>query len=58
MKRVKQIDELLNLLLLIYFDEVLLETVQSELALVINEDLELVAHKLAADSLDILRHGG
>lgn len=55
-KRVEQIDQLLDLLILLYLDIVLLQAVKGKLALVVNEDLELVAHELAADVLHIWAH--
>lgn len=58
MQRVKQVNKLLDLFLFLDLDEVLLETVKGELALVVNEDLEGVDHELATDVLNFLGHGG
>jgi hypothetical protein len=57
-KLVNQVDQLLNLLLLRQLAVVLLEAVQSEFALVLNEHLGRVAHKLAAGIFDVARKGG
>lgn len=57
-KRVDQIDELLGLLVGLQFDVVLLETVQSQLGLVLNKHLGGVAHELAAGVLDVVRQRG
>lgn len=55
---VQQVGELHDLLLLLKLDVVLLETVKGELALVVDEDLEGVAHELATDVLHVVGHGG
>ena len=57
MQRVEQINKLLDLFLLLDLDEILLETVKSEFALVVNEDLEGIYHELATDVLNFLGHG-
>jgi hypothetical protein len=56
-QRIKQINKFLDLLLFLDLDEILLETVKSEFALVIDEDLEGVDHELATDVLNFLGHG-
>ena len=58
LQRVEEVDQLLDLLLLLNLQVVLLKTVEGQLGLVINEDLELVAHELATDVLHISGHGG
>lgn len=58
LERVKEVGELADLLVFLKLDVVLLETVEGQLALVIDEDLEWVPHELAADLLDFRRHGG
>jgi hypothetical protein len=58
MQRVEQVNKFLDLFFFLDLDIVLLETVKSKLALVVDEDLERVLHELAADVLDVLRHGG
>jgi hypothetical protein len=58
LQRVEEVDQLLDLLLLLNLQVVLLKTVKGQLGLVINEDLELVAHELATDVLHISGHGG
>lgn len=57
MQRVEQVNKLLDLFLLLDLDKVLLETVKSEFALVVNKDLEGVYHELATDVLNFLGHG-
>ncbi len=57
MQRVEQVNKLLDLFLLLDLDKVLLETVKSEFALVVNEDLEGIYHELATDVLNFLGHG-
>ena len=57
MQRVEQVNKFLDFLLLLDLDEILLETVESEFALVIDEDLEGVDHELATDVLNFLGHG-
>ena len=52
---IDQIHELADLVALIEADVVLAETVQGELALVLDEDLGGVAHELAARELDLVR---
>lgn len=51
---VEQVGELSDFLVFLQFDIVLLESVQGELALVVNEDLEWVLHELPADLLDVV----
>ena len=51
---VDQIHELADLIALIEADVVLAETVQGELALVLDEDLGGVAHELATRELDLV----
>ena len=58
LQRVEEVDQLLDLLLLLDLQVVLLETMEGQLGLVVNEDLELVAHELATDVLHISGHGG
>jgi hypothetical protein len=58
LQSVQEVGELHDLLLLVKLDVVLLETVEGEFALVVDEDLERVAHELAADVLDVVGHGG
>lgn len=57
MKGIKQVNELLDLLLFLDLNVVLLKTVKSELALVVDKDFEGIAQELAANVLDFLRHG-
>ena len=57
MQRVEQVNKFLDFFLLLDLDEILLETVKSEFALVIDEDLEGVDHELATDVLNFLGHG-
>ena len=56
-QRIKQINKFLDLFLFLDLDEILLKTVKSEFALVIDEDLEGVDHELATDVLNFLGHG-
>lgn len=56
-ERVKQLSELSDLLIIFKLDIVLLESVKSQLALVIYEDFKLVLHKLSADVFHVVRHG-
>ena len=51
---IDQIHELADLVALIEADVVLAETVQGELALVLDEDLGGVAHELATCELDLV----
>ena len=55
---VEQVVELSILLTLVESDGVLLQTVQSELGLVVNEDLHGISHELLADWSDFLRECG
>jgi hypothetical protein len=55
---VEEVVELTVLLSLTKLDVVLLETVESELGLVINVDLQGVAHELLADGTGLLGKGG
>lgn len=55
---VKELIELPVLLLLIKLDVVLLETVQSELGVIIDINLQRVLHELLADWADFLGQGG
>lgn len=57
MQRVEQVNKLLDLFLLLDLDKVLLKTVKSEFALVVNKDLEGIYHELATDVLNFLGHG-
>jgi len=50
---IDQIHQLADLVTLVQTDVVLAETVEGELALVLNEDLGWVAHELAACDLDL-----
>ena len=52
---IDQIHKLTDLVALVKADVVLAKTVQGELALVLDEDLGWVAHKLAASELDLVR---
>ena len=56
MQRVEQVNKFLDFLLFLDLDEILLETVKSEFALVIDEDLEGVDHELATYVLNFLGH--
>jgi len=51
---IEQVGELPDFLVFLQLDVVLLESVQGELALVINEDFEGVLHELPADLLDVV----
>lgn len=55
---VEQIAELSVLGLLVNVDKVLLQTVQSELSFVVNENLQRRGHELLADGSDLLRKSG
>lgn len=55
---IKKLVQLAVLLVLAELDVVLLETVQGELGVVIDVDLERVAHELLADGADLLGQGG
>jgi hypothetical protein len=54
LKTVKKVVELSVLLTLIEFDVELLETVKSQLLLVVHVDLKRVLHELLADATDLL----
>ena len=54
LKAVEEIVELAVLLRLVELDTVLLKTVQRELSLVIDVDLERISHKFLADWSDLL----
>jgi hypothetical protein len=55
---IEELVELAVLLLLLELNIVLLETVESELSVLIHIVLRGVLHKLAADGLDLLGQGG
>jgi len=55
---VDQVGQLGVLLVLIKLDVVLLESVESEFALVLNQHLRRVAHELLASELDVAGEGG
>lgn len=55
---VQQIIELAVLLLLVQFNVVLLQTVEGELGVIVNVDLERVAHEFLADGSNLLGEGG
>ena len=55
---VEQLIQLAILLSLAQLDVVLLQTVEGELGLVVDVDLERVLHELLADWPDLLREGG
>lgn len=55
---VEQVVQLAVLLLLTQLDVILLQTVQSELGVVIDVHLERVTHELLADGADLLGEGG
>ena len=54
---VQELIQLAVLLLLLQLDVVLLETVESELGVLVNVVLRGVLHELPADRLDVLRQG-
>jgi hypothetical protein len=58
LKTVEKVCQLLDLFFLLEFDEVLLQTMEGELALVVDEDFVLVTHELTADLLNFVGHGG
>jgi hypothetical protein len=58
LKVVQELVQLAVLLLLAKLDVVLLQAVKSELGVVINVDLQRVAHELLADGADLLGEGG
>lgn len=58
LKSIEKIAEFTVLLILLNFEEVLLEAVKSELGLIIDVDLNGVLHELDSDTTDVLRHGG
>lgn len=58
LEAVKQIVELAVLLALVKLHVVLLETVQSQLLLVVDVDLKRVLHELLADHADFLGQSG
>lgn len=55
---IQKLVQLSVLLRLAQLDVVLLQTVQRELGVIVDVDLERVAHELLADRSDILRQGG
>lgn len=55
---IQQLVQLAVLLLLLQFNVVLLETVESELGVLVDIVLSGVLHELSADGLDLLREGG
>jgi hypothetical protein len=57
LESVEEVSQLTNLLVLFQLDVILLETVKGELALVVNEDLKLVAHELPTYVLYFRSHG-
>lgn len=58
LKVVEQVVQLAVLLLLVQLDVVLLQTVKGELGIVINVDLERIAHELLANGADLLGESG
>lgn len=58
LKVVQKLIQLTVLLLLVELDVVLLQAVKSELGVVIDIDLQRVAHELLADGTNLLREGG
>ena len=58
LEAVQQLVELTVLLRFAEFDVVLLETVQSELGVIIDIDFQRVSHELLANRPDLLREGG
>jgi hypothetical protein len=58
LKFIEQIYQYLDLLILFNLGIVLLQTVKSHFALIIDEDLELITHELTAYVLHIIFHGG
>jgi hypothetical protein len=58
LKRIEKVVELSVLFRLFELDGVLLQTVEGELGLIVDVDLEGVAHELLADRSDFLRQSG
>lgn len=51
-ERIQQVSQSSDLLIVLQFHVVLLQTMESKLAFVVDEDLELVLHELSANVLD------
>jgi len=58
LKLVQEVHQLGDLFLVVQHHVILLQSVQSQLALVFDEHLSLVLHELAADQLDVTGQGG
>lgn len=57
-ERVQEVSESSDLLVVLQLHVVLLKSVKSKFALVVNENLELILHESSTDVFDLTSHGG